>query len=86
MSDIWDKSMPGLSAPVRSMVAVITGADVTLAQTSRAIYVGGAGALHCDLADGTTITIANLSVGWHPIRVTKVYTAGTSCTDTWAAW
>ena len=55
-------------------------ADVT--NQTIAIYVGVGGDLKIDDINGNTVTLKNLLSGvWHPIRVKRVYSTGTTCTD-----
>lgn len=58
------------------------GADVVLANSSRAIYVGGAGNVAVTMAkSGVNLTFTGVPAGTLlPIRVTKVLLAGTTAT------
>lgn len=48
---------------------------------TKGIYVGVAGDLKVDMADGSTITFTNLASGVvHPLSVKRVYAAGTTAT------
>ena len=59
-----------------------SSSDVTLDRESRGIYVGTAGDLKVDLADGSTLTFVGLAAGIvHPLRVAKVYNSGTTAGD-----
>lgn len=51
-----------------------------LAEVTRSIYVGVAGALKVTLHDGSTITYTNLPVGRHPLRAKLVFATGTTAT------
>lgn len=57
-----------------------------VAMVPRGLYLGTAGTLKVDLADGTTFTFHNLAAGIeHAIATTKVYKSGSdSLTD--AGW
>lgn len=60
----------------------------TLAATTRAISVGGAGTVSVDMAGpggGTNIQLT-LPAGIHPLAVTKVYATGTAATGLVALW
>lgn len=53
-----------------------------LLHETRGVYVGVAGDLKCDLADGDTVTFVGLAGGIiHPIRATRIYATGTSATS-----
>ncbi len=67
---------------VRGAVAVnLTSTDFAAADL-RGIYIGGAGDVKVDLADGSTgITFIALAPGVeHAIAITKIYKAGTTAT------
>jgi hypothetical protein len=63
--------------------AAVTPSDtVDLAFTSRAIYVGGAGALTVILSSGVTVTFAVVPAGsWLWIAATRVKATGTAATS-----
>lgn len=63
--------------------AAITGSDtVDLADVSRGIYVGGAGDIKVDMANGGTVTLSGALAGSIlPIRVSRVYSTGTTATN-----
>lgn len=64
--------------------AVITKSDSTIyPEPTRAIYVGGAGNIKVDMADGSTaITFFSVPAGMIlPIQVTRVYSADTTATN-----
>lgn len=49
---------------------------------TKGIYIGGAGDIRVDMANGDNITFKSMSVGMiHPISVTKVYVTGTTATN-----
>ena len=66
----------------------ISGADHTATQAARAIYIGGAGSgnLKVDTVDGSTLTLAGVTVGILPIQITKVYQSGTDTTNMVLLW
>lgn len=53
----------------------VTKSDVTIFPVTRALYVGGAGALEVTMADGQVVTFAAVPVGILPIQVTQVRAA-----------
>jgi hypothetical protein len=64
--------------------ALVTPSDSTdLVRASRALYVGGAGNVQVTMFDGASppLVITNLGVGWHPIRVTRVWATNTTATN-----
>jgi hypothetical protein len=73
-------SPPRTSDPAVGIVA-ITGANQTLAYTSRGVYVAPAGTLQCTFEDGSTGTLAGLAAGQvYPFAITAITGAGTSIT------
>ncbi|PIL21173.1 hypothetical protein P775_05690 [Puniceibacterium antarcticum] len=57
-----------------------------LSTLTRALYVGGAGDLRVTMADGNTVTFAGLPVGWHPVRVARVHSTGTTASNIVGCW
>lgn len=47
---------------------------------SRALFVGVAGDVKVDMANGATVTFASMAAGIHKIAITKVYKTGTAAT------
>jgi hypothetical protein len=74
-----------LSDPVTRAVAVTPSDTADLAEVTRYLYIGGAGTLKVDLYDGSqavTVTFGgNIPTGFHPLRVGRVYSTGTSATS-----
>lgn len=67
-------------APASKVVAV-TPSDVTVIPATRALYIGGAGAVAVVMLDGTTATFSAVPVGTTlNISVTKVLSTGTTAT------
>ncbi len=73
--------MANISDPAPHAAAV-TPSDVNdLPNSADALYVGGTGDLKATLIGGDVVTFAALPVGWHPIRVRKVWSTGTTATN-----
>lgn len=66
--------------PISGLVAVTPNDSTDLAKTTRAVYIGTAGDLKVDMADGTTGTF-NSAEGLLPIAVTRIYSTGTAAQD-----
>jgi hypothetical protein len=69
------------SDPAQGAVAIsYGGGNQTLATESRGVYIGTAGHLVVDMADGTTsVTFSNLAAGTiYPLAITKIYQAGST--------
>jgi hypothetical protein len=48
--------------------------------------VGGAGNMRVTMLGGGIVTFTGLPVGWHPIRVTRVWATNTTATNIVAVW
>ncbi len=60
----------------------VTPSDATVIAATRAVYVGGAGALAVTMHNGTNATFAAVPAGTTlPISVTKVLSTGTTATS-----
>lgn len=68
------------TAPAHGAVSV-TPNDSTVLVTTRSLFVGVSGNLAVQMADGQTITFANVPVGIFPIQVDKVLSTGTTATN-----
>ena len=84
--DRFDSHSPSLTAPATDGASVIPG-PAPLPQVSRALWVGGGGALTVELAEGATVTLAGVPGGTLlALRVRAVPSTGTSATDIVALW
>lgn len=81
MSDNFQNYTASLRDPVRTAETVIPNDAQDLNSVSRAVYVGGQGDLRVTLAGGEDITFRSAPVGWHPIRVQRVWATGTTAAD-----
>ena len=82
MADNFATFQGGLSSPATGAVAVTPHDTNALAATTRAVYVGGAGALTVTMANGVNATFAAVPAGTTlPIRVTHVLATGTAATS-----
>jgi hypothetical protein len=81
VADTYNASVPTLaSSPAIGAVAIdYAGADQTLSGVPRGVYIGTAGHLKVDLANGTTATFSNLVAGaTYSIAITKIYQTGST--------
>jgi hypothetical protein len=85
MTQIGNIGNPRASDPAHHAVAVVPSDTADLPAASTSIYVGGTGNLKVTMLGGEILTFANLPVGWHPIRVTQVWTS-TTATNIVAVW
>ena len=82
MSDKFSNYHSGLESPAERAFA-ITGNDSTdLTVFPRAIYVGGAGNVKVTTIGGDTVTFSGALAGTIiPVRVTRVFSTGTTATN-----
>ena len=87
--------MADLSDPVSHARVIVPDDILDLNFTTTALYVGVAGALTVTMMNGDgqkqqkpylPVTFTNLPVGWHPLRVTKVWATGTAADDIIGVW
>jgi hypothetical protein len=79
MSDSFKDHQPGLESPAGHAVAITPSDAVALSEATRAIYVGGAGALA--RGAGAVVTLAGVQAGQvYPLRLVQVLATGTTAT------
>lgn len=66
-----------LSAPVEDLVPVTLSDSTDIASEARALYLPVAGTVKVTTRNGNARTLA-LGAGWHPLRVTRVWSTGTT--------
>lgn len=70
------------TAPAEGAVAVTPSDSTDLTYMARALYIGGAGSVNVDVADGTTVVFAGLAAGTIlPVRVKRVRATSTTATN-----
>lgn len=79
-------TQPSWDAPYQNAAAVTRSDTVDLTNTSRALWIGSAGALKVNMVGGQTVTLAAVPVGLLPIRVTRVYLTDTVASSIVALW
>jgi hypothetical protein len=77
---------PRASDPAHYAAAVTPSDTADLAAASTAIFIGGGGNLRVSMLGGGIVTFAGLPIGWHPIRVTRVWSTSTTATNIVAVW
>jgi hypothetical protein len=85
MTQIGTIGDPRASDPAHHAVAVAPNDTVDLPAASTFIYVRVSGNLKVTMLGGEILTFGNVPVGWHPIRVTRVWTS-TTATNIVAVW
>lgn len=81
MADDYATHPSRLESPAAHAFAIATSDAVDLAQTTRAVYVGGAGDVKIKTLSGETVTFSGASAGMIlPVRVARVFATGTTAT------
>jgi len=79
MSDRFANTQSSLSSPASSGFSVTPSDADSLAETSRALYVGASGNLAVRMLSGEVLNLANVPAGCVlPLRVTAVLATGTT--------
>ncbi|MBE3637175.1 spike base protein, RCAP_Rcc01079 family [Mangrovicoccus algicola] len=90
MTDKFDTHSPSLTAPASGADPVIPSDTASLPVASRAIYVGGGGALAVELVgspEDAVVTLQNVQAGMvYPLRVRRVRATGTTATGLVCFW
>lgn len=82
MADPFPSQTPSLLGPIENGFSVTPNDGTDLAQTTRAIWVGGAGNLSVVTRGGDTITLVGVPAGTLlPIRATRIRSTGTTATN-----
>ncbi|MDB5562367.1 MAG: uncharacterized protein JWN11_1785 [Hyphomicrobiales bacterium] len=82
MLDRYEGEAAGLSAPAHAGFPITPNDNADLAEVTRAVYVGGAGAVSVLMASGQTVTFAAVAASvLLPIRVRRVLASGTTATN-----
>ena len=84
--DKFSSYSTSLTGPLTHLSEVTPDDDTDLPYVTRTIYVGTSGDMEVTTAGGEDVTLANLPVGWHPIRVSRIHATGTTATDIVAGW
>ena len=85
MTQIGTIGNPCAADPAHHAVAVTPSNTDDLPAASTAVFVGGTGNLKVTMLGGEILTFNKVPVGWHPIRVTRVWTS-TTATNIIAVW
>lgn len=82
MTDTFPTHRPGLKSPASYAFDVTPHDTNDLSYTTRGIYVGVSGDVKVDMAGSGTVTFVGMAAGvFHPMRVTRVYSTGTTATN-----
>lgn len=76
----------GSSSPANDAALVTPSDTVDLPAVPKGVYIATEGALRITMLSGTTLTTPTLHVGWHPLKVTRIFATGTTATGIMVAW
>lgn len=72
----------GAVGPATKAEAVTPSDTVDLTRVSRALWVGVAGDVKVTMRDGgANVVFSNMTVGWHPIRASRILSTGTTASS-----
>lgn len=77
--------MSNVADPARYGAAVTPSNSVNLPAPTRGLFIGTAGNLSVEMANGT-VTFTGVAVGIFPIQCTRVNATGTTATNIVALW
>lgn len=81
MPDRYSTNTPSLTGPAVHAFPITPNDAADLPEVTRALYIGGAGAVVLRLSSGQTVTFAGLSAGsLLPVRADRVLAVGTTAT------
>lgn len=81
MPDRFADHAPGLESPAGHGFAITPSDTIDLPEITRALYVGGAGAISLVLASGASLTLSGAASGSIlPLRVRQVRASATTAT------
>jgi hypothetical protein len=87
MTDTFRKHSRSLTAPPENAAPIQPSDGAELGYVTRAVYIGGAGALRVEMMGGEEIVFAGLAAGTLlPVRIQKVFATGTTATALVALW
>ena len=86
-TDNDSSARPGLIGPCENLALVTPSDGADLSNTTRAIFVGGAGNLKVTTKGGQTVTLSGVAAGSVlPIRVERIFATDTTATNIAALW
>lgn len=87
MADLYGSNRPELDSPALDGFTVTPSDANDVEYTTRALWVGGAGAVSVEFKSGTVATFAGVPAGTIlPIRVNKVRATGTTASNIIGLW
>ena len=84
--DDFSTHTPSQQSPISRVISVTPDDGQDISHLSRALYLGTGGDLRATMSDGATVTFVNMAPGWHPIRVARVWSTGTTADHILGGW
>jgi hypothetical protein len=85
--DTFKRHGRSLTSPAEDGAAIVPSDDAALGHVTRAIWVGGAGALRVRMLGGGVVTLGEVPAGTLlPLRATRVFSTGTTATGLVGLW
>lgn len=82
MIDPFQSNQVGTNSPARNALAISPDNDTDLTVTVRGFYLGNAGDVKVDMANGGSVVFSNMAAGViYPIGVKRIYATGTTATN-----
>jgi hypothetical protein len=82
MLDRYEGAAAGGNSPAYAGFSITPNDSTDLAEVTRALYIGGSGAVRVVMASGQTVTFAVVAASMVlPIRVRRVLATGTTATN-----
>ena len=78
MKDNFSNYAQNVNSPLFAAEACPDASDCALSEVSRAVHIGVPGDLEVTMLDGTRLVIPGLASGWHPIRISHIWAAGST--------
>lgn len=82
MADDFASNAVGMDSPAQRAALITPDDSALLNNSTRAIYVGGAGNLRVEMVGGDIVTLVGVVAGYpYPLRVQRVFSTGTTATN-----
>lgn len=88
MADTYSTFAPSLDSPAEHAAAGGSGDDATdLTNSTRAVFVGGAGAMKVTMVGGEAVTFTGISAGTVlPLRIKRLWATGLTASNIMLLW
>lgn len=86
VASVRNVANPASADPALFAAAVTPSDTADLTDLTTALYVGGTGNIQVTMGSGQLVVFVALPVGWHPIRVSRIWSTNTTATNIVACW